>query len=146
MQTYMWPLSHKNHGWNSTVCHKPNKHILPHHLCQLPGKIRKNIRFGSTITNRFTNGQIHIVILLSIFPGEWEGVLYSTYKFLFKLPKLWPCLVYINGVLRACSDAVCKWVWMACMCTSEFSCGRVSNDFEYATLGWLAQSCWSLCQ
>jgi len=50
----------------------------------LPGKIRKNIRFGSTITNRLDNegNKKHkwldsksndIVILLSIFPGEWEG-------------------------------------------------------------------------
>src|SRR5882762_1729000 len=50
-------------------------------LRQSPGKIRKNIRFGSTITNRLdnegsenTSAWIQIVIPLSIFPGEWEGV------------------------------------------------------------------------
>jgi hypothetical protein len=40
----------------------------------LPEKMKMNIRFRSTITNRLdnegANGQIHIVILLSIFLGR----------------------------------------------------------------------------
>lgn len=84
-----WHVNMWHWVWRgSRLCHKSNKHIPPHHF--MPVARRKNIQFGSTITNRLNNEgsdekhmcsdseSNHIVTLLFIFPGEWEGVWYSS--------------------------------------------------------------------
>jgi hypothetical protein len=65
----MWHLVQRG----SKLHHKPNKHIPPHHFTPVARENKKVYKVW--INNKWSDSKSnHIVILLSIFPGKWEGV------------------------------------------------------------------------